>query len=83
MLLGALGLLTAAFLLLQATGASALPPGYGFEKVSPDGRGKNDADIPIQVGSVRASSDGSRATWLECLASPTPRGPSTTPPAVG
>jgi hypothetical protein len=67
---GSLGLLLAAFLLAFVSQAAALPAGYGIEKVSPGALAKNDADIPIQVGSVRAAADGSRVTWMEYLATP-------------
>lgn len=68
--LAALGGLALALLVAYVDSASALPPGYGFEKVSPGAFMKNDADIPTQVGSVRASADGSRVTWLAYAASP-------------
>ncbi len=69
LLLAALGL-AAAFLLVRAGSAAAVPPGFGIEKVSPGAFAKNDADVPIQVGAVRAAADGSRVTWMEYLATP-------------
>ena len=69
LLLAALGL-AAAFLLVRAGTAAALPVGYGIEKVSPGALAKNDADVPMQVGSIRAAADGSRVTWMEYLATP-------------
>lgn len=67
-MIGGLGLSMLTVLLLTAGQASALPPGYGFEKVSPDAIGKNDADVPSGLGTIRVSTDGKRATWMESAA---------------
>lgn len=82
-MIGGFGLSMLTVLLLTAGQASALPPGYGFEKVSPDAIGKNDADVPSGLGTVRVSTDGKRATWMEGAASPSDEGAPVAAQALG
>lgn len=60
-------------LALPASGM-ALPPGYGYEKVSPGAAAKGDADVQIQYGAVHSAADGTRVTYEMQVASDTDEG---------
>jgi Tol biopolymer transport system component len=61
--------------------AAALPPGYGYEKVSPGAAAKGDSDVQFQYGAVRSAPDGTRVTYEMPVASDSDEG-SFYPPQV-
>lgn len=62
--------------LVAPASGTALPPGYGYEKVSPGAVAKGDSDVQIQYGAVRSSADGTRVTYAMLAAGETDEGAS-------